>query len=136
LLTWRIFSVLAAAPSSGGEALICTTGDAARESDDDQLIALAVDGVSNIRSFSASEILSLPEGQQPGGGARYWAGFYRTPPREGRRGGAARGARPRCLTRRAVAGGAEYHRIRAVATVSGGLYPAVTGHLQMGRRGK
>ena len=77
------FLGLAAAPSSGGEALICTTGDAARESGDDQLIALAVDGVSNIRSFSASEILSLPEGQQPGGGARYWAGFYRTPPREG-----------------------------------------------------
>lgn len=77
------FLGLAAASSGGGEALICTTGDAARENDDDHLIALAVDGVSDIRSFATSEILSPPEGQQPGAAARYWAGFYRTSPREG-----------------------------------------------------
>ncbi|CAA9566113.1 MAG: hypothetical protein AVDCRST_MAG18-1492, partial [uncultured Thermomicrobiales bacterium] len=53
-----------------------------------------------------------------GSAARRWRALLgwllSDPAARGRRGGAARGARPRCLTRRAVAGGAECHRIRAV----------------------
>jgi chemotaxis signal transduction protein len=77
------FLDLAPAPSSGGEALVCTTGDSARDNDDDLLVALAVEGVSNIRSFSTAEIVPLPEGQQSAGGTQHWAGFYRMPSRDG-----------------------------------------------------
>jgi len=77
------FLDLAPAPSSGGEALICTTGDSARDNDDDLLVALAVDGVSNIRSFGAAEIIPLPESQQAAATTRHWAGFYRMPSADG-----------------------------------------------------
>ncbi len=70
-------------PSSGGEALICTTGDSARDNDDELLVALAVEGVSNIRSFGAAEIIPLPEGQHSAAATRYWAGFYRMPAPDG-----------------------------------------------------
>ena len=66
----------------GGEALICVTSDTARGNDDDHLVALAVEGVSNIRAFGPDEIVSLPDGQPSGAVARYWTGFYRTSARE------------------------------------------------------
>ena len=77
------FLDLAPSPGAGGEALICTTGDSARDNDDDLLVALAVEGVSNIRSFGAAEIISLPESQQSAATAQYWAGFYRMSPADG-----------------------------------------------------
>lgn len=77
-----LFLELTATPMSGGEALICTTGEVANESDDDQLIALAVEAVSNIHSFGAAEIVPMPEGRQAGAGARHWTGYYRAPVRD------------------------------------------------------
>jgi purine-binding chemotaxis protein CheW len=77
------FLDLSPSPGAGGEALICTTGDSARDNDDDLLVALAVEGVSNIRSFGAAEIIPLPESQQPAASTQYWAGFYRMPSADG-----------------------------------------------------
>lgn len=76
------FLELSSTPLSGGEAVICTTSNVANESDDDQLIALAVEAVSTIHSFGASEIVPLPEGRQADAGTRYWIGYYRAPMRD------------------------------------------------------
>lgn len=72
-----LFLELADTPMNGGEAIVCSTSDAVSEGDDDQLIALAVEAVSNIHSFGAAEIVPLPEGRQGGADARHWAGYYR-----------------------------------------------------------
>jgi purine-binding chemotaxis protein CheW len=77
-----LFLGLATAPMNGGEAIVCTTGDAASDGDDDQLIALAVEGVTDIHSFGSSEIVPLPDGRQAGASARHWAGYYRTAARD------------------------------------------------------
>lgn len=77
-----LFLGLTATPMNGGEAIVCTTGDAASDGDDDQLIALAVEGVTDIHSFGSAEIVPLPDGRQVGASGRYWAGYYRTTARD------------------------------------------------------
>jgi purine-binding chemotaxis protein CheW len=81
LVDLALFLELASTPMNGGEAVVCTTSEDTSAGDDDQLIALAVEAVSNIHSFGSDEIVPLPEGRQ--GGAGYWAGYYRTPAHEG-----------------------------------------------------
>jgi purine-binding chemotaxis protein CheW len=69
----------------GTEALICTPRSEGREGDDEVLIALAVDAVSNIRTLTAADLLPLPDQPQAEAVAAYLIGLYRAPA------GAARG---------------------------------------------
>ncbi len=73
------FLGLAADQSLATEALVCAPRGAGREGDDDLLIALAVEAVSNIRTLAATDILPLPEQPQSGAIAAYLIGLYRAP---------------------------------------------------------
>lgn len=68
----------------GTEALICNPRSEGREGDDDVLIALAVDAVSNIRTLSAADLLPLPDQPQAEAVAAYLIGLYRAPAGAGR----------------------------------------------------
>jgi purine-binding chemotaxis protein CheW len=76
------FLGLIAEPGSWTEALVCTTGTPGRDNDDDLLLALAVEAVSNIRTLTRADILPLPD-QGTGEATRYLTGFYRAPSRDG-----------------------------------------------------
>lgn len=69
-------------PGSWTEALVCTAGTPGRDGDDDLLLALAVEAVSDIRTLTQAEILPLPD-QGSGEATRYLSGFYRAPSRDG-----------------------------------------------------
>jgi purine-binding chemotaxis protein CheW len=75
------FLGLIAEPGSWTEALVCTAGMPGRDSDDDLLLALSVEAVSNIRALTRADILPLPE-QGTGEAARYLTGFYRASSRD------------------------------------------------------
>ncbi len=72
------FLGLTDAPGNDSEALICTPGGTGRESDDDLLLALAVEAVSTIRTLADDAILPLPVGGDERT-MRYLSGFYRAP---------------------------------------------------------
>lgn len=76
------FLGLISEPGSWTEALVCTAGTPGRDADDDLLLALSVEAVSNIRSLTQADILPLPE-QGAGEATRYLTGFYRAPSRDG-----------------------------------------------------
>lgn len=73
------FLGLVADQSLSTEALVCSSRGAGREGDDDMLIALAVEAVSNIRTLASADILPLPEQPQSGAIAAYLSGLYRAP---------------------------------------------------------
>jgi purine-binding chemotaxis protein CheW len=73
------FLGLVADQGLGTEALICAPGGAGRAGDDDLLIALAVEAVSNIRTLGPRDLLPLPEQPQSGAMAAYLIGLYRAP---------------------------------------------------------
>lgn len=78
------FLGLVADQSLGTEALICNPRVDDREGDDEALLALAVEAVSNIRTLSAAELLPLPEQPQADAVAAYLLGLYRAPAGAGR----------------------------------------------------
>lgn len=78
------FLGLVADQALGTEALICSLKDDEQGNDDDLLIALAVEAVSNIRTLTADELLPLPEQPQAEAMAAYLIGLYRTPVGTGR----------------------------------------------------
>ncbi len=68
----------------GTEALICNTRDDGREGDDDLLIALAVEAVSNIRTLGADDLMPVPDHAQADAIGAYLSGLYRAPAAAGR----------------------------------------------------
>ncbi len=73
------FLGLVADQSLGTEALICAPKGAGGDGDDDLLIALAVEAVSNIRTLAVADVLPLPEQSQSGAITAYLIGLYRAP---------------------------------------------------------
>lgn len=63
----------------GTEALLCAPRGEGRDGEDELLIALAVEAVSNIRTLAAGELLPLPEQPSSGALAPYLIGLYRAP---------------------------------------------------------
>jgi chemotaxis signal transduction protein len=78
------FLGLAADQALGTEALICVTRGEGRVNEDELLIALAVEAVSNIRTLAADELLPLPDQPQADAIAAHLIGLYRAPAGVGR----------------------------------------------------
>ncbi len=78
------FLGLATDQALGTEALICTPRSDGRAGDDELLIALAVEAVSNIRTLAADELLPLPDQPQADAVAAHLIGLYRAPAGAGR----------------------------------------------------
>jgi purine-binding chemotaxis protein CheW len=78
------FLGLATDQALGTEALICAPRSDGRAGDDDLLIALAVEAVSNIRTLAVDELLPLPDQPQSDAVAAHLIGLYRAPAGAGR----------------------------------------------------
>jgi chemotaxis signal transduction protein len=78
------FLGLAADQALSTEALICAPRNEGRAGEDELMIALAVEAVSNIRTLTADELLPLPEQPQADAIAAYLTGLYRAPAGAGR----------------------------------------------------
>jgi purine-binding chemotaxis protein CheW len=78
------FLGLAADQALSTTALICAPRSDGRANEDELMIALAVEAVSNIRTLAADELLPLPDQPQADAIAAYLIGLYRAPAGAGR----------------------------------------------------